>query len=192
MFKEVDLSKLDSVWTRARTDKAGTLAKSPDDAEWAAFVEDFCNSSPGEQMSPGVWDTWTHNFGHTYLDDNFDKFPERALARIDGVEPWKWVTESNVSYGVCDSVEQFLASAVFAYYSVRPEEFLATLVEIKKSDQPNRGGWRWHKWGSYIGQHDIQHEYLDDEEGIESVFCFSIYMRKPTVEALRAGERTGA
>jgi len=29
----------------------------------------------------------------------------------------------------------------------------------------NGGRWRWRKWGEYIGDHQPQCEYLDDEEG---------------------------
>lgn len=40
------------------------------------------------------------------------------------------------------------------------------------------GGWRWHKWGTYIGTLDPQCEYLDDEdfgEDFKYVLCFHLY-----------------
>jgi hypothetical protein len=76
-------------------------------------------------------------------------------------------------YGVCDSLEQLKAKC--PELSDPSRRFVVTLTEVRKDEQPNDGGWRWHKWGEYIGDHKIEHEYLADEEGIERVFCFHIY-----------------
>ena len=35
-------------------------------------------------------------------------------------------------------------------------------------------GWRWHKWGEYIGKHTPQYEYLSDEKGIDYVLTWDI------------------
>lgn len=78
-------------------------------------------------------------------------------------------------YGVCDSVEQFKTTDLYAKLASETRIFAVSFVEIRKSEQPSHGGWRWHKWGEYIGRHDPQCEYLYDEEGIESVFCFHVY-----------------
>ena len=40
--------------------------------------------------------------------------------------------------------------------------------------QAMAGSWRWHKWGDYIGHHEIKHEYLNDEEGIDFVFVWHL------------------
>lgn len=73
------------------------------------------------------------------------------------------------SYIVCDNLEQALA-----YWKAQiddPEhQFVLTLCEIRREDQPARGGWRWHKWGPYIGSHNPSYEYLYDEKDIPSVF----------------------
>lgn len=55
--------------------------------------------------------------------------------------------------------------------------FIVTLTKVERdpSNKGNGGGWRWHKWGEYIGAHESQCEYLDDEEGIDHVYCFHIY-----------------
>lgn len=79
-------------------------------------------------------------------------------------------------YGVCDSVENLLA--------VRGEDladpsrkFTVAMTKVTRdpSNKGRGGGWRWHKWGEYIGSHEPQFEYLDDEEGIDHVYCFHIY-----------------
>jgi hypothetical protein len=77
------------------------------------------------------------------------------------------------SYGVCDSLEQLKAKC--PELSDPNRKFVVTLSEVRKDEQPREGGWRWHKWGDYIGEHEIKHEYLADEEGIDRVFCFHIY-----------------
>ena len=45
---------------------------------------------------------------------------------------------------------------------------------VNEHDSSHYGGWRWHKWGEYIGKHTIQYEYLDQEEGIDFVFVWEL------------------
>lgn len=40
------------------------------------------------------------------------------------------------------------------------------------------GGWRWHKWGEYIGVHEPQHEYLSYEKGIDYVLSYDLEIVK--------------
>ena len=80
------------------------------------------------------------------------------------------------SYGVCDSLEQLKNKCPELEASDR--KFVVTLTEVRREDQPASGGWRWHKWGEYIGDHSPQHEYLYDEEGIERVFAYHIYEKE--------------
>lgn len=75
-------------------------------------------------------------------------------------------------YGVCDNWEQITERWPEILTSER--RFVIGMTEIRRADQPERGGWRWHKWGEYVGTHEPQHEYLADEEGIESVWVFQI------------------
>lgn len=79
-------------------------------------------------------------------------------------------------YGVCDGPDNFMA--VYGdILSVPDRTFIVMLTPIVKANQPSDGGWRWHKWGDYIGAHDIQCEYLYHEKEIEKVYCFHIYER---------------
>lgn len=79
-------------------------------------------------------------------------------------------------YGICDDHQQILVQCPELQDPER--QFVVTLTEVRKDQQPDWGGWRWHKWGPYIGTHDIQHEYLYDEQGIERVFVYHIYEKK--------------
>lgn len=86
-------------------------------------------------------------------------------------------------YGVCDN-----ASQVLDYYDSLHEQnkdymsnrnFVILLHPFFREDQPESGGWRWHKWGEYIGKFDSKCEYLYDEDGIGFVYAFSILEIKP-------------
>ncbi len=59
-----------------------------------------------------------------------------------------------------------------------PQTFCVFVTHIVK-DPSNRGqggGWRWGKWGEYIGSGTPEHEYLDDEDEFkEGVYVFGIY-----------------
>ena len=72
------------------------------------------------------------------------------------------------SYGVSDNVEQVLER----YKAVvdNPDvQIIISFAPVNKEDQPKNGGWRWHKWGEYIGTHEPKHDYHDDEDRIEAV-----------------------
>lgn len=82
------------------------------------------------------------------------------------------------SYGVADN-----ASQVLDYYDsickehseyVEDKEFIIILTPMFRNKQPEIGGWRWHKWGPYIGEFEHKCEYLYNEEGIDYVLCFKI------------------
>jgi hypothetical protein len=82
-------------------------------------------------------------------------------------------------YGVADSVEQ-----VKEYFKEEIEDpnrkyfITATPVFQNKENRGKGGGWRWHKWGEYIGLLNPQCEYLDDEDfgdDFEYVICFHLY-----------------
>lgn len=79
------------------------------------------------------------------------------------------------SYGVCDDAANLLDKLQVLQDPNR--KFVVTLTEVKR-DQSNAGqggGWRWHKWGEYIGKHEPTREYLDDEPDIERVYCYHVY-----------------
>jgi len=76
-------------------------------------------------------------------------------------------------YGVCDNWQQILEQ--WPEIESDPRSFIISLAEMRREDQPASGGWRWHKWGTYIGTQKPEHEYLYDDKHIDSVFCFHIY-----------------
>jgi len=81
------------------------------------------------------------------------------------------------SYGVADSIEQW-RSLFEAKVEADPHEYCVGFTEVRRGEQPRDGGWRWHKWGEYVGVHEPQCEYLHDEPEIESVVTFAVCRRK--------------
>jgi hypothetical protein len=77
-------------------------------------------------------------------------------------------------YGVCDSPEQFMEKHGKILEQDR-RVFCVYFVEIAKKNNPPEGGWRWHKWGPYIGKQQPICEYIYDEPIIESVYTYHVY-----------------
>jgi len=68
-------------------------------------------------------------------------------------EDFRW------KYGVCDSPEQ-LASKYPKY------DGIVWMTVVRREEQCEQGGWRWRKWGEYVGNHTIdQVEYLSECNG---------------------------
>ena len=77
-------------------------------------------------------------------------------------------------FGVADNIRQ-----IVDYYNSRgfKGNHVIFIRKITKDSDPEAAfsGWRWHKWGKYIGTQHPQCEYLNDEPEITEVLCFSIY-----------------
>lgn len=76
-------------------------------------------------------------------------------------------------YGVCDTPLQVVDKALWLIAS--PTKYVVSFVKISKSEQPAGNGWRWHKWGEYIGDQQPQCEYIADEPTIDEVYTYHIY-----------------
>lgn len=110
-------------------------------------------------------------------DQPYDKFPElnpafHEIRDAMDEEEFVWYNE----YGVCDSVRQVLDKVKPLYDPKR--EFVVLFTPVMRHNQSSEGGWRWHKWGEYIGNKDSQCEYLYDEPNIDGVLIYHIYERK--------------
>lgn len=60
-------------------------------------------------------------------------------------------------------------------------KFLLTTSFIPRGDEPHHG-FRWHKNGAYIGKHNVEYEYLNDEVGIDYVMAWDLYLIEPETE----------
>jgi hypothetical protein len=79
-----------------------------------------------------------------------------------------------VDYGVCDNYEQILAKYA-ELFNDSNKKYVVGLSTVERKTQPSDGGWRWHKWGEYIGILNPQHEYIYDDTHIDKVYCYHIY-----------------
>lgn len=109
-----------------------------------------------KKLKDGVYNVG--HFGSSHFLRDYQEYPENL-----SIGP----------YGVCDSVDQIFEKCPELITSDR--KFVVTVTEVRKENQDPTGGWRWHKWGDYIGTKNPQHEYLYDEEDIDSVFVYHIY-----------------
>lgn len=94
---------------------------------------------------------------------------------IEGLKFEEQYPESEMfsPYGVCDSIDQFMED-VGKCLREDERKFVVSFTHVEKS--PEDGGWRWHKWGPYIGRGKPEYEYLRDEKGFESgVWVYHIY-----------------
>jgi hypothetical protein len=139
-----------------------------------------------ERVRRGIYKSRCFSFDHLITEKVRDPFYE-AHKRIENGEDFCTVCEEEYGnrlgglgeYGVCDNIEQVLNRFDF---EADERVFVINFVEIRRDEQPADGGWRWHKWGEYIGTQDPQCEYIHDEPKIESVFCYHVYEIVPKRE----------
>jgi hypothetical protein len=112
---------------------------------------------PGLYLTSWNADTWLRPF----LDD----------------DPYQWWPKDDddtpQQFGVCDTPGQVVQRWPSLFTDDR--RLVALFTEVRRDAQPAQGGWRWHKWGEYIGACTPKHEYLADETDIDRVFVFHIF-----------------
>ena len=129
------------------------------------LLEILASMGEGEQkhLNTGIYEV--NHFGCSPFIDGYKDWPDEELVNKDG----DWFG----NYGVCDNYQQILDQCPMLKDSDR--QFFITIKSVKKENQDPDGGWRWHKWGPYIGTHEITTEYLYDEPIVEEVFVYHIY-----------------
>lgn len=77
-------------------------------------------------------------------------------------------------YGIADNASQILEA-----YPDIPDDYIILMTPMfSKKDEPC-SGWRWHKWGRYLGVQERSCEYLNDEPNTDMIYCFSIRQITP-------------
>lgn len=100
---------------------------------------------------------------------NFDMYIRGIL-----VESYPDLPLAMHAYGVCDSPGQLIQDFGEALAD-SARRFVVSFTRIQRADQPPSGGWRWHKWGPYVGHQQPTCEYLYDEANIEEVYTYHVY-----------------
>lgn len=123
------------------------------------------------------------NFDFNFSDDEFiEKFTDyndfklkKGETLLQRYGKGKYVP----TYGVADNVEQ-IKEFYKKQIKNKKEKFCISMTPVYQ-ERKNKGkydGWRWHKWGEYIGKLNPQCEYLDDEnfgDNFEYVICFNLH-----------------
>lgn len=142
----------------------------------AILFASICDDRPAggkcnwpKRIGPGQYE-----IGHFSLDQWMrnivvDKDPNWTEA----IRPKRSPETALWSWGVVDTPEQLLELAPFLETDER--QFVISFTLIDASEQPAYGGWRWHKWGPYIGNFEPKTEYIYDEPEIEKVYVYHIY-----------------
>ncbi|EON7637022.1 hypothetical protein FOI42_RS02770 [Escherichia coli] len=114
------------------------------------------------------------NNGEFYNSDDFLAMCSASYESelLPSGRPFPLSTHCNSPYGVADNLQQILKKHKNVLTSEM--EVVIGFHPVYKEDQPEHGGWRWHKHGTYIGTHKKKHEYLYDEEGIDVVYCYEL------------------
>ena len=110
------------------------------------------------------------DYGMINIKDGSYKSTKDLGTNFKGID---WENLSS-TYGVADNISQIKNKFSKAIESEK-DQYVISVTEVRKDEQSEQGGWRWHKWGQYIGTQDRQCEYLADEKNIESIYCFNIH-----------------
>ena len=92
---------------------------------------------------------------------------------IQAENEWPELGDEFNAFGVCDDPQQVLDQCPQLQDAGR--KFVVSVTPVSKANQSADGGWRWHKWGPYIGTKTPTCEYLHDEPIIDKVYCYHIY-----------------
>lgn len=80
------------------------------------------------------------------------------------------------NYGVSDNIAQIKDYLQREGITDTEDAYVVFVTPIIKEEQPEHSGWRWHKWGEYIGTKTPKHEYIyDEEDDIPFVLVFCVY-----------------
>lgn len=141
--------------------------------------EDVLRDPENKDILSDVKDTLT-DFTGIYMNDQLDWIVSNYInEKIIDDNPFNISERFRIcDYGVCDN-----ASQVIEYYQNLEKEMnidlgkcVLCLRPIVKKFQPENGGWRWHKWGPYIGVKEPHAEYIfDEDDDIRFVWCFHLY-----------------
>lgn len=127
------------------------------------------------------------NFNHNI---NYSEVLPYKVYRIKYTGERKLEDTLSHIYGVADNLDQideYVNSKIKEaekYYKSNLDEinFVVTVTPILKSHEPEDGGWRWSKWGQYIGTRESEAEYLYDEPEIDSIFVFEVLVIEKSVK----------
>lgn len=154
--------------------------KSPDDpfiyALRAAFGDRDGANGP-TRVHRGVYEAHI-NFDKEIQNLIVDQWPSGPSFHNHESPEWdRWIEYTGhpaASFGVVDHWSQLPLAALDA----DPRNLLVFLGRHRRVDQSPDGGWRWHKWGPYLGVHSpetsTEYEYLYDAIDVVEVWSYCV------------------
>lgn len=141
-------------------------------------VTDLIAGARGGKKAPIELEPGVFLIGHFSLDMLIwgGNYPEGLSYEEAHHMAYPWLGEGLPTYGVCDTPQQFL-DRFRGRLADDPRTFCMSFTHIPKdpTNAGQGGGWRWHKWGPYIGDGEPTTEYLDDEpEFVQGVYVYHV------------------
>ena len=132
-------------------------------------------SDPKYIQEVGIYQS---SFPFNFPEDEFEE-----LKKLNWDDRYKIFTNyEKITYGVADNIKQIKEYYKEEVVDTEKKYCLAlTPVWQEKENKGKGGGWRWHKWGGYIGKLNPQCEYLDDEDfwdDFQYVLTFTLFTVK--------------
>ena len=181
-----DLSKHYHVLEEKRSE---ALIRFKDDEYMTDWLNKKCLDNTLYEFEKGIYET-NLNFNYMLRDwfgieyvQEFDNFNKYKLSTHN--YNFMFPIEFKSDYGVCDNYQQVLHK--YPELTDSKDYYVVSLARIRKKDQPSRLGWRWEKWGAYIGIQKSKAYYLYDEPEIEEVFCYHILKVVPNLRKYTRG-----
>ena len=158
------------------------------------FDERMLSAHPDNHVELGVYRCGCgHNFDKKeFLETQGLSYEDEYLAMVrTWLEPYgddvpRVTLDVDSQYGVSDNIEQ-IKEYYKEWFDSSETKWVITVTPVfqHKENAGKGGGWRWHKWGPYIGNLEPKYEYLDDEDFGEDfqgyVLCYHIYPVKDVV-----------
>lgn len=162
MLKDITFDKNKQLVHNNREQTLSYLKKACTDKEYA-FWESATIGDALQKLDTGVYEFFSCNSPDYLIEEKLDEYDIHTLR--------------SYPYGVCDNYEQILERVkdIDKYVNSKDEDYCIVLYKVTRESQPETDGWRWCKWGDYIGDHKKTAEYFYDEKEIDYVYVFSIY-----------------
>lgn len=148
-------------------------------------VRAFCHPHKGcyiacEYNSQPSANTFVETIGRSITDMGYLTHEDNPSIIEDENGEWIPNPKHFEQWGVCDNVQQVLDKWGDILESDEHKYFIwFSPVFQDKENAWQGGGWRWHKWGEYIGTLEPRCEYLDDEDFPDDwqgyVLCYHIF-----------------
>lgn len=119
-------------------------------------------------LHTGMWYSWDDTHEQYYRPDINSNEPLSS-----GKPPVKFNHLSR-GFGLADNITQILKH----YVRVVTHPDYDVVLNLRYHGKDDLGGMRWHKHGQYLGRHKKKHEYISDEDGIDSMLQFNFYVLK--------------